>query len=305
MNPKFPKSPVGVETKHRGMGERSSLVFSVVLCLSGALVQTSQAQSSDAILNAVKQSEGKIEYSATQVVQRQNEREVAKIYRDGVKKRIEWLSPDVKKGDILVDDGTNVTLYHRSDKSAVQTRSQRRLTNLTGAGWKVGPPVKQNGTLVRVLSRADGRKLTIDSKTKAIVRMEGTRGVTVLQGVDYGPVAASKFVFVTPPGGKLTRIDGQLFNDLRAAQRRATWFKAPSELPSGYSFESAIVGSSEVWLRYTNGQKRFSLFQQKADGGELKPQVVDGSWFWKSGGLRFLATDAPEGSIGNLAASIK
>jgi outer membrane lipoprotein-sorting protein len=299
--------------KFQGMKGRNPLMLSVplgALCLCGvstqsAQAQTVQAQSADAFLSAVRASEAKIEYSATQVVQRGSEREVSKIYRDGFKRRIEWLSPEVKKGDVMVDDGTSVTLFHRSDKSAIRTQSQRRLPNLVGSDWKVGAPVRQNGMLVRVLSRPNGRKLSVDAKTKAIVRMEGMRGVTTLQNVDYGAVPASKFVFALPAGAKLTQINGQLFNDLRSARRGAGWFKAPTALPSGYNFESAIVGPSEVWLRYSNGQKRFSIFQQKAEGGDLKPQAVNGGWFWKSGGLRFLATDAPDGSVNALASSLK
>jgi outer membrane lipoprotein-sorting protein len=304
MNLKFPNSLSGSALWHRGTAGRTSAVFSV-LCLSGVLVQPGYAQGTEAILGAVQQAEANVKYSATQVVQRGSEREVARLYRDGVKKRIEWIAPAVRKGDVLVDDGKNVTLYHSSDKSAIQTRSQRRLPNLTGGGWKIGAPVKQNGTIVRVLSRGDGRRLTIDDLTSAIIRMEGQRGITTLQNVRYGAVPASKFVFVAPPGAKITRINGQLYNDLRIARRRATWLKAPAQLPAGYNFESAIVSPSEVWLRYTNGRKRFSIFQQKAEGADLGPQKVNNDWFWRSGGVRFLAIDAPSAAVPNMASSLK
>lgn len=305
MNPKFPNPLGGAALRHRGMMGSTPAMCSVLLCVSGALAQTAHAQSPESILNAVRQAESKIEYTATQVVQRGAERETARLYRDGFKKRIEWLSPSVKKGDVLVDDGTNVTLYHRTDKSAIRTRSQRRLPNLAGGGWKVSGLTKQQGTSVRVLSRADGRKLTIDSKTNAIIRMEGMRGVTTLQNLKYGSVPASKFVFVAPAGVTLTQINGQLYGDLRAARRQASWLKAPTQLPSGFNFESAIVGPSEVWLRYSNGRQRFSIFQQKAEGVDLGLKKVDGGYFWRRSGIRFLATDAPEGAIESLASSLK
>ena len=303
MNLKFLNSGADARQNRSGSGLRG-LGASVLVC-GMAIYTYAQAQNAEEILRAVRASEAKIAYSATQIVGRGDAREVAKIYRSGAKRRLEWLEPSVKRGDILVDDGEKVTLFHRSDNAALQTQSGRPLAGLSAGNWQIGVPYRENGRLVRVLSRSNGRKLSIDVQTKAILRVENGRGFTALQNVDYGAVPASKFQIALPAGVKLTQINGQLLGDLNIAKRRANWFKAPTKLPRGYAFESAIVGPSEVWLRYSNGQKRFSLFQQKTDEGNLEPKKVAGGFFWKRDGIRFLASDAPESAISELASSLK
>jgi outer membrane lipoprotein-sorting protein len=263
------------------------------------------AQSAEEILQAVRRAESNASYSATQFVQRGTSREVAKIFRNGVKRRIEWLQPSVKNGDVLVDDGQTVSLYHRAEKTVTRAPSSRPALPFTAQGWKVGAPTRQDGRLVRILNRGNGREITVDEETKVIVRTVNGRSVTALQNIDFGPVPASKFTFAPPAGAKVTQSDGRIFADLNAAQRAAAWLKAPSQLPTNYTFESAIVGEDEVWLRYANNQKRFSIFQQKTSEADLAPRKVDGSWFWKRNGIRFLATDVPEDMVQALSSSMK
>lgn len=298
MNLKFPNHPASKTSGRQGIVFFALLAF---LRVGGE----SKAQDGDDLLKAMRAAEAKIQYSATQVVQRGGSREVARIYRSGPKRRLEWLEPSVKRGDLLVDDGEKVWLYHRADKTAIRTNSSSRNAGSFGSDWKVGPPVQQSGRLVRVLSRGKGRQITIDAVTKAILRFQTPVSTTALQNVKFGAVPATKFQFSPPEGVKTTELDGILYANLAAAKREADWFYAPTTIPNGYELESVIVGPAEVWLRYTNGSQRFSIFQQKADGADVAPTKVDGAWFWKSKGLRFLATGAPEGAVDALASSLK
>ncbi len=309
MNPKFLN--LGVRRQASGAGKKTlgALALGVFFLAPGAWLLTpspAHAQSAEEILQAVRRAEMKAEYSATQFVQSGDTREVAKIYRDGLKRRLEWLQPSVKNGDVLVDDGQNVSIYHRAENTLTQTQSPRRAPAFSSSGWKVGAPTRQDGRLVRVLRHSNGRELTVDEQTKVIIRNENGRSVTALQNVEFGAVPAAKFAFSPPPGVKTTRLNGKLLTDLNVARRQASWIKAPSQLPAGYKFESAVVGQSEVWLRYSNGQKRFSIFEQKTTEADLlPPKKVGGGWFWKQNGVRYLATDVPDDAVKSLASSLK
>ncbi len=296
MNPQFPD----LQVKPLGRIQRRKGIFFAPLLFCGLLSGQAKAQTAAEILSAVRSSENKIQLRATQIVERGGTREVAQIYRSGLKRRLEWSAPSVKAGDILIDDGETVTLFHRADKTAFQTQSAQRAPVAAG-DWKVGAVAQQNGRAVRVLRRGKGRELTIDAKTNLIVRSKGMGGVMTLQNVEFGAVSPAKFVFSAPAGVKITRSDGRLFADLGAAKRFASWLQPPTQLPAGYAFESSIAGKDEVWLRYSNGKKRFSLFQQKTDDADLAPQKVDGGWFWRKNGARFVVTGAPEGAITTLA----
>ncbi len=293
MNLQFRNLPASL---HCATKNQSWLFSALIFC--GVFAPIAHSQSAEDVLRAVRNGEVKAQYSATQIVQRGGSREVATLFRSGLKRRIEWSAPDVKAGDILVDDGQTVTLYHRADNSAIQTRSFRKAPSIAPNGWKVGAPISQNGRTVRVLSRGKGRKISVDAKTNIVLQTENGGGVTSLQNIKFGPVAEAKFQFEKPAGVLITRVNGRLVNDLATARRLTTWVKPPIQLPSGYVFESAIAAPNEIWLRYTNGQKRFSIFQQKTeDATEIAPQKVSGGWFWRKSGLRFLATGAPESAI--------
>lgn len=304
MTPKFLNAEHG-RRKTEGGSYGAALAGGLLLSVF-CLAPSARAQSAAELLRAARAAESKIEYSATQIVQRNGARETARLFRSGAKRRLEWLSPGVKAGDILVDDGQKVWLYHRADDSAFQTQSSRRGgPNLAADDWKVSAPIHQGGRTVRVLSRGNGRQITLDTRTKAIIGTRFGATSTTLQGIKFGNVPDAKFGFTPPEGAKVTRINGTLFNNPNQARRRASWLQMPAQLPDDYAFESAIASQSEVWLRYSNGKRRFSIFEQKSDAGEVKPQKVEGGWFWKSGGLRFLVTGAPSEAIGNLATSLK
>lgn len=256
-----------------------------------------QAQDAATLLKQMRAAETKAQFSATQITRRNGRQETAHLFRDGLKRRLEWLEPSVRRGDVLVDDGTNVWLYHRADNAVTQTKSASRAPML-GGSWNVA---KKDGDFV--LKRGSS-ELTIDGTRKHIVRFENGPTVVGLTNIDYGTVDDTKFRFVVPSGARLTKIDGQYYYNLANARRAANWFKVPAKLPE-FDFESAVVGNDEVWLRYTDGARRISIFQQKAPGGNIDPQRVDGGWFWRSGGIRFLATGGPDSVILGLTKSLK
>ena len=282
------------------------LVFSAFLL--GALVLHSapaRAQSSANAATLIAQmqaAEKTAQYSGTLFIVRNGQRETARVYRSGNKRRWEWQTPALKKGDLLVDNGANLYLYHASENSVTQTGSTPRLPNL-GSGWKIVPQ-NQDETLTYVLTRG-AQKLTIDRKHKILLKFENGGSVYALQNVKFGAQAASKFGFKTPAGARVTRSQGKLFVDVSSARASVNWLKAPAQLPAGYTLESAIAAPNEVWLRYTNGKRRFSLFEQKAEAGNVQLTKVDGGFFWKSGGVRYLASGVTKGTAGSLASSLK
>lgn len=302
MNLKSPNFLVASSARRKGISFFAPLLFCGLVTTTGFITSgAARAQSVDEILNAVRQSESKVQLRATQIVQRGGSREVATLYRSGPKRRLEWSAPAVQAGDVLVDDGQSVTLYHRAEKTAIQTQSPHRASALAPGGWKVGASTQLDGRGIRVLNRGKNRQLMIDAKTGVILRAKNAGGVTSLQNVQYGAVSPAKFQLALPAGVQIVRTQGRLFGDLNAARRFASWLRAPSQLPVGYTLESVVAGKSEVWLRYSNGKKRFSLFQQKTSDADLAPQQVNGGWFWRKNGLRFIATGAPADAIGSLS----
>ena len=265
-----------------------------------AIAATSPAHAQDAatILNQMRAAEAKIQYSGTLFIVRNGQRETASVWRNGPKRRWQWSAPALKKGDVLVDNGANLYLYHRSENSVTQTQSTPLLPNL-GSGWKVG---KSGGNFV--LSRGK-QKLTVDGTRKILLRFENDGAIYALQNLNFGAQPANKFDFRTPAGAKVNRSNGKLFVDVAAARANVNWLKAPTQLPTGYALESAIAAPDEVWLRYSNGKSRFSLFEQRAEGATVAPTKVAGGYFWKTGGIRYLASGVSAGTAKSLAGSLK
>lgn len=265
-----------------------------------ATVATAPAHAQDAatLLQQMRAAESKTQYSGTLFIVRNGQRETASVWRDGSKRRWEWSAPDFKKGDVLVDNGSNLYLYHRSENSVTQTQSTSTLPNL-GDGWNVA---KSGADYV--LSRG-GQKLTLDGARKIMLRFENNGAIYALENLKFGAQPASKFSFQSPNGAKVVRSQGKLFVDVAAARASVNWLKAPTQLPAGFVLESAIAASDEVWLRYSNGKSRFSLFEQRAEAGTIAMTKVDGGYFWKSGGIRYLASGVAENTAKSLAGSLK
>ena len=256
------------------------------------------AQGADALVKQMLAAEAKARYSGTLFIVRNGQRETATVWRDGNKRRWEWTAPALKKGDVLVDNGSNLYLYHRSENRVTQTQSTPFMSDL-GGGWNVS---KSGGDAL--LTRGK-QKLAIDGARKILLRFENDGAVYALQNLKFGAQPASKFSFQTPAGAKVTRSKGKLFVDIASARASVNWLQAPSQLPTGFALESAIAASDEVWLRYSDGKRRFSLFEQRAEAGTVAPTKVDGGYFWKNGGIRYLASGVSSGTAKSLAGSLK
>ena len=120
------------------------VVFGGALLLSnGARAQESSIQN---WLRALSQAEKSAQYSATATSQRNGAPTTKwRVWRKGAKNRMEYVAPPVRKGDVLVDDGQNVWLYHRADNTAVQTKSRPRVLEF-GALNSRGSDVRVDGT---------------------------------------------------------------------------------------------------------------------------------------------------------------
>jgi negative regulator of sigma E activity len=229
-----------------------------------------------------------------------------RVWRSGVRRRVEFLAPQIMRGDLLVDDGTNVWLYHRADNTAVQAKtasaadSLERISRLSkaevlGSATIAGRPAwivaVSSGPQNRVV-----RKFWVDKATKARLRVQhfNAKGKNLeniaLQSVEFGPVASARFRWTPPDGTKTTVISGTLYIRLKSARAAVSWLQDPAEIWNGYVFESAIADpNGEVWLRYTNGLSRFSIFQERTADTSRKPlKQVDGGWYWQRDGSRFV-----------------
>ncbi|MEO6907724.1 MAG: sigma-E factor regulatory protein RseB domain-containing protein [Abditibacteriaceae bacterium] len=232
---------------------------------------------------------------------------VTQVWDNGKKQRVEYLAPPVNKGDIQVDDGLHIWRYHRSENGVVQTPAsanhtfdaakfnQKYTVKVLGSAaiagrstWLLGITAKNSSKYLR--------KYWVDKSTHLRLRAEyyepnGQRTeATQLSSIHLGSIPATRFVWKTPAGAKVNYA-GELYSRLRRAQQQASWLRAPRWLPTGYTFESAVVNkaNNETWLRYSNGSRRFSIFEQHTgDKGSSAIQKVDGGWFWKKSGMRYL-----------------
>ncbi len=273
------------------------LVLSAFL-LGALIIAPAQAQDAATLLNQMRAAESKAQYSGTLFIVRNGQRETAKVWRDGTKRRWEWTAPALKKGDLLVDNGTNLYLYHRSENSVTQTQSTPFMPG-AGSGWKV------TGSNPDYQLARGAQKIVVDKERKILTRFENEGATYALQNLDFGDQPDSKFGFQSPAGAKITRSNGKLFVDIISARASVSWLKAPTDLPSGFALESAVAAPDEVWLRYSDGKRRFSLFEQKAEAGTVELIEKGGGYFWKTGGIRYLASGVSEGTAGALASSLK
>lgn len=256
------------------------------------------AQDAQTLVSQMQTAEKTVSFSAIQ----KGRGGTARLYRSGLKQRLEWLE-GVRRGDVLVDDGQHVTLYHRSEHSATQTDSRPRVAAFVPAG--AATKTQFAGRSAYSVPLSGGRTVVIDAQTK-ILLSNGGNGFS-LSNIHFGPVPAAKFNFAPPPGVAVQKFDGTLYTNLSAAKRAARWLKTPSQLPPGWKFESAIAGQSSAWLRFSNKQSRVSLFEQPTTGPDLLPQKVEGGTgtFWKSGGVRILATGIAGSALDEFVQNLK
>ncbi len=260
------------------------------------LASVAHAQDAQTLVSQMQTAEKTASYSAIQ----KGQGGTARVFRSGLKRRLEWLE-GVRRGDVLVDDGQHVTLYHQGEHSATQTDSRPRVPTFVPSG--TATKTQFAGRSAFAVPVAGGRTVTIDAETK-ILLSNGANGFS-LSNIRFGPIAAAKFSFTPPAGVIPQKFPGALYNAPGPAKRAARWLKVPSQLPAGWKFESAIVGQSSAWLRYSNGQNRFSLFEQPTSDANLSPQKVKGGTFWKSGGVRILATGIEGSALDGLVGILK
>jgi outer membrane lipoprotein-sorting protein len=282
------------------------------------------------LLRAMVKAEQSASYSGIEVVTQSGAPTLkTRVWRQGLKRRVEFLEPPVRRGDVLVDDGTDVWLYHSRERAAVQTKSLRRAADVAGLSKNPNIAARVSGPTTVAGRRAwvvelggKGNKATrriwIDAATKVRLRIDrfapgGTLAESsALQSVQFGPVPAARFDFTPPSGTKVTRTSGKLFTQLAPAKKAADWLQYPRTVPAGYVFESAIIDNKkdEAWLRYTNGVQRFSIFQQRADdvkalSAATQPRIVDGGWYWQGGGSRLLGVDIPSSLADQVIRSVR
>lgn len=270
------------------------------------------------------QAERSVSYSATETTTRAGSATlVARVQKSGGKKYLEYSAPAIMRGDVLVDNGQTLLRYHRAEKSAVktQTASRRPLpsehalrTRLTVTTQGPSTFAGRKAWIVTLVSREKKRvvrKVWLDDKTKIRLKAElfgeggKIRETTTLSKIKFGAINAKVFAWTPPRGTEITHA-GTLYTQLRFAQKEAAWLRAPSRLPAGYAFESAVVNSADAWLRYSNGARRFSIFQQRT--GDTKTTAfrrAGSGWFWQKKGSRFLIAGLNQSQAAAVAAAIR
>ncbi len=279
------------------------------------------------VLRAMMRAERTASLAATETVtQRGAPVARMRIWRAGFKRRVEFVEPPVRSGDLLVDDGVNVWLFHNSDDAAVQTKSTARAMLAAGVEKMPSAAARVTGTatvggrrawIVELRGRSGQRvlrRLWIDQATGVRLRAErfGPEGrrieTAALSNVRFGPVPPSRFHWTPPAGAKVTRTTGTLFTRLAPARTATSWLQYPRVTPPGYVFESAVVDNrkGEAWLRYTNGRRRFSIFQQRTPGrNTAAPRSVEGGWYWQNSGSRLLGVGLPSALAEQVAKSVR
>jgi outer membrane lipoprotein-sorting protein len=299
------------------------LLFSGLLLF---LLRAEAAPRGEELLRAMMNAERTVSYTATETMTTLGAPTiVAKIQRKGIKRRVEYSAPPIMRGDIQLDDGATVWRFHKAENSVVKTRTEgdkstrnvaelrRRFDAKTQGQTKIGG---RKAWIVAVSSKGKSqvlRKFWVDDKTKIRLRAEmfDNRGQRIetrsLSNVRIGNVPDSAFRFSPPRGADVTNA-GTLYTQLGQARRSTSWLRLPTNLPRGYAFESAVVDDmkNESWLRYTNGVRRFSIFQQHTDSDASKGIArVDGGWYWQKSGNRFLIAGLPEAQAKSVAQSVK
>lgn len=300
-----------------------ALLLVLIGVVGYSLLAGAATPSGISLLQQMSKAAQTVSYSANQTTWRKNSPAlITRIWDNGKKQRMEYLTPPINKGDIQVDDGTHIWRYHRSENGVVQTPSSSKHTfdpakfsqsytvKLLGSSTIAGRPAEIIGITAKGSSKYL-RKYWIDKSTHLRLRAEyyDTNGqrteTTQLSSVHFGSIPASRFVWKTPSGAKVNYA-GELYSHLNRALRQASWLRVPRWLPAGYAFESAVVNkqNNETWLRYSNGSRRFSIFEQRtSDKKSTSLQKVDGGWFWTKDGMRYLIAGLGTADAKKLASS--
>ncbi len=298
--------------------------FAVPICLFFAFVSTAQAApSGEELLRAMVSSDNSVSYSATETTTRTvGATTVARLQRSNGKKRLDYSQPAVMRGDVLLDDGHNLWRYHRAEKSAIKTKT----ASVKSPDWSdmrgrfnavVQGKTKLNGRAAWIVFVSPKKgashqiKFWIDDRTKIRLRLQRFDGAdktvetVALSNLKFGKIPATAFSWSPPKSTQITNA-GTLYNRLENARRNANWIAAPTKLPAGFAFESVVTNKSDAWLRYSNGTRRFSIFQQRTDQSGSTPFKRAGSgWFWQKNKNRFLIAGLSQSQARAVAQSVR
>ena len=302
------------------------VLLSVLIAVVGVVCLSFRAEAATpsgvSLLQLMSHAAQTVSYSARQTVWRKKTPvTVTQIWDNGKKQRVEYLAPPVNKGDIQVDDGVHIWRYHRSENGVVQTPSSHHSFDATRFGSKYSAKVLGSATIsgratwiIGITAKDSShylRKYWIDKSTHLRLHAEyfevnGRRTeATQLSSVHFGAIPSSRFEWKTPSGAKVNYA-GELYTHINRAQQQARWLRLPLWLPAGFAFESAVVNkdNNEAWLRYSNGSRRFSVFEQRTnDKKSTSVQQVKGGWFWKKGGMRYFIAGLSAADAKQLARS--
>ena len=313
---------MSVSNQIRNLGRAIPFVAVALLSLSGATRALADPDGSW-LLRRMAQSEESVSYWGSITISgRAQASATIRLWRKGNLRRLEYIDPPIRRGDLVVADGHAVYTYHRAENAAVQTRvgggrinwprlrSQfaiRTLGQERMAGrpaWIVGMFALNDGRLLR--------KVWIDEGYYArlrVVRFGRQGGVLedlTTTEIHFVPVDDNRFVWQAPPGARVQISTGINYATLAGARQAAPWMQFPHNPPEGYAFESAVIGGGNSWLRYSNGVTRFSLFQEQAAGEPDAPVQAHGeARFWKRAGCRFLLVGLPAEQVDVVIASIR
>lgn len=297
--------------------------FSLTCLFFAFAISAHAAPSGEDLLRAMMQTDKTASYSATETTTRAvGATTVARLQKSGGKKRLEYSQPAVMRGDVLLDDGKNLWRYHRAESSAVKTKTSRAAAPDWDAmrgrfSASVQGKAKLNGRAawVVVVSPKKGvahkTKIWIDDQTKIRLRLQRFDGkgktleTIALSDLKFKAIPGNAFHWTPPKGTQVTHA-GTLYDRLEIARRNAGWIAAPTQIPVGYAFESVVVNTSDAWLRYSNGTRRFSIFQQRvAQSGNTSLKRAGSGWFLQKGKNRFLIVGLSKAQAQSVAQSVR
>ncbi len=325
---------------------RYLLTFTYILTLAFAYAPASSAAPSGSlVLKRMLASEGSRAYVGTQVTTLAADSNVTseqKVARYGYKgMRMEYLSPQRLKGEVIADNG-KVIMHYIPSRKVVRTHPSRlamqrqRLMQMSRGNLKaklVGSDriAGRSAYVIEVSpvrSRVLTRKFWVDTATWVKLKTEdiGPNGAVIstsyFKKIKYVPSIPASMFKVNPPDGvrvKRGPASASRLLSLEQAQDKAGFrVLSPSYLPPGFRFAGATVtrfrGDNMVAVRYTDGMTSFSImqvpdnalkprFQRRLRGG---PERTGAGYSWKQNGISLtIIGRIPYNQITNIADSVK
>ncbi len=261
-----------------------------------------------------------------------------KVSRDGGgRERVEVLEPPDRRGRLEVCDGkTRWEYYPQANKVIISHVRPARPGMGEDSPGQHGPPpqrlqasylgdahVASRTTHIIELSGPAGhpvRKLWVDREKFVQLKMQrfDLRGNVIYSAyfttINYRPrFAPGLFVFTPPPNCRIVRMPDELPRMTLDEAQRQVGFKAklPGYLPEGFELERSRVAVPRMkkhlvlWLPFSNGVDRFSLFQGPRALQIRHGQSERGEW-WVAGEFCFVLTGSlPAEEVRKIKASMQ